>query len=240
MITPISTRTLAPKITWALGCLMMLAGTAGSAWAAPDRYRPTHVRVNRAPVRHVRVYRPSRRTSPPPVRVRRRARRRTVVVHAPPPQRTVVVRKKAPPRAKSPEDGKLMVLVGAEFGTSHHDSTRAPNFVTGLRLAAVVPSGGALAKAWAGAYGRVNVQPEADITRSAMGLTAGFMMFNAELGLVSESFDGGPGFLGSDRTGTELLLGIGLFEYVGLYSRVTSFEYGGGVNEYGIRMNMAL
>jgi len=236
----INTQTIARKMTMALGALMLVAGSVGTASAAPDQYRPTHVRKARTTARHVRTYRPVRRASPPPVRVRYRKPRRRVVVHAPPPRKTVVVKQRAPRKAPAKKNGKLMVLVGTELGTSHHDAVRGPNFVTGLRLAAVVPNGGGMSMAWAGAYGRLNIQPESDITRGALGLTAGFMLFNAELGVVSESYDPGPGFVSRDRTGTELLLGLGLFEYVGIYSRVTSFQGGGNVNEYGVRMNIPL
>lgn len=227
--------------TLALGSLMLLAGTVSTAAAAPDRSRPIHVSAQRAPVKHVRVYRPSRRRSPPPVRrVRYRAPRRTVVVHTPPPRKTVVVKQRSPKVVPKKTDGEWMVLMGGELGTSSHDMTRAPNFVTGLRLAAVLPGGGGISQAWAGGYGRLNFEPEADITRAAVGLTAGFMLFNAELGVVSETYDPGPGFMDRDRAGTELLLGLGLFEYVGVYSRITRFSDGGNVNEAGLRMNIPL
>ena len=101
----------------------------------------------------------------------------------------------------------------------------------------MLPGGGGISQAWAGGYGRLNFEPEADITRAAVGLTAGFMLFNAEPGVVSETYDPGPGFMDRDRAGTELP-GLGLFEYVGVYSRITRFSDGGNVNEAGLRMNI--
>ncbi len=87
---------------------------------------------------------------------------------------------------------------------------------------------------WFGLYGRIQNDFDDEQLRTAAGLSAGYVFFNGELGWTK--YTGKQ----ADYSGPELLLGLGFFDIVGLYTRWAWLPNDQTVAELGLRVNYPL
>ena len=83
-------------------------------------------------------------------------------------------------------------------------------------------------------YGRLQNDFDDDHVRTAAGLAAGFFFLHGELGWTKHMLKQ------SEHFGPELLLGIGIFDIIGVYGRVAWLSNDQSITELGIRVNYHL
>jgi len=129
--------------------------------------------------------------------------------------------------------------IGLETGLAHHLSEDRMRPTVGLRASfsflETIRSelGRGLPTNWVGVYGRVQNDFD-DHLRTAVGLTAGYYILHGELGYSSYGAEQ------SDYSGPELLVGVGLFDIVGLYTRYAWLSSDHSIFELGFRVNYPL
>jgi len=87
---------------------------------------------------------------------------------------------------------------------------------------------------WMSVYGRLQNDFDRDRLRTAVGFAAGFFVLHGELGWTQYTVKR------TARSGPELLLGLGVVDVVGLYTRWAWLSYGQSVAELGLRVNYPL
>ena len=87
---------------------------------------------------------------------------------------------------------------------------------------------------WVGVYGRLQSDFDDDHVRTAAGVTTGFFVFHGDLGWTKYKGEQ------SDYSGPELLLGLGLFDIVGVYTRWAWLSDDQSIGELGVRVNYPL
>ena len=90
--------------------------------------------------------------------------------------------------------------------------------------------GRGLPTSWVSVYGRLQNDLESDQVRSAVGVATGYLVFHGELGWTQLSRHSGP----------ELLLGLGVVDIIGLYTRCAWLSHGQTIAELGLRVNYPL
>ena len=129
--------------------------------------------------------------------------------------------------------------IGLESGVAHHISEEQTRPTIALRgsfsfLETVTREiGKGLPISWIGVYGRLQNDFD-DRLRTAAGLTTGYYFLHGELGwsqyTSKQSEDSGP----------ELLLGLGVADIVGLYTRWAWLSHDHSIFEFGLRLNYPL
>jgi len=129
--------------------------------------------------------------------------------------------------------------IGLETGLAHHLSEDRMRPTVGLRASFSFLEtvrrelGRGLPTNWVGVYGRVQNDFD-DHLRTAVGLTAGYYILSGELGWSSYGAEQ------SDYSGPELLVSVGLFDIVGLYTRYAWLSSDHSIFELGFRVSYPL
>jgi len=214
--------------TLVAGVLTLLVGPA---WAGPAKTRV--VRVSKAAsTRTVHV----RRTRKPPVK-KPETRRTKLKIGSHRPTRTVRMRGGRGGGASAP----LKIMGGLELGGVVYGDGFVEEPVLGVRFTSLMPDSNATDALWLGAYGRLQLQPESDITRTAAGMTASYLLVTVEAGIVAEHRqDQRARRRAGARLGGEISMAVGLLDSLSLYSRLTQFNDGEMVEEAGLRLNLPL
>lgn len=125
--------------------------------------------------------------------------------------------------------------IGLESGVAYHISEEQTRPTIALRGSFLFLEtmtheiGKGLPMSWIGVYGRLQNDFD-DRLRTAAGLTTGYYFLHGELGWTKQSED----------SGLELLLGLGVFDIVGLYTRWAWLSHDHSIFEFGLRLNYPL
>ena len=146
----------------------------------------------------------------------------------------------AQPSTQSPNPRKPALGVGLEVGGASYSVEDAVRPTLALRSSLSLVKtlrrelGRGLPTNWVGVYGRLQSDFDDDHVRTAAGLTTGFFLFYGDLGWTQ--YKGKQ----SDYSGPELLLGLGLFDIVGVYTRWAWLSNDQSIGELGVRVNYPL
>ena len=148
----------------------------------------------------------------------------------------------AKPRAfkTRPKPSKLALGVGLETGAASYNAEEEIQPTIALRASLSLLNtvrrelGRGLPTRWFGLYGRLQNDFDDDHLRTAAGVTAGFLFLHGDLGWTKYTVED------SEFSGPELLLGLGIFDVFGLYTRWTWLSNDQSISELGLRVNVPI
>lgn len=148
----------------------------------------------------------------------------------------------AKPRAfkTRPKPSKLALGVGLETGAASYSAEEEIQPTIALRASLSLLQtlrrelGRGLPTRWIGVYGRLQNDFDDGHLRTAAGLTTGFFVFHGDLGWTKYTVKD------AEFSGPELLLGLGIFDVVGLYTRWAWLSNDQSISELGLRVNVPL
>ena len=144
------------------------------------------------------------------------------------------------PTTQSPTPRKPSLGVGLEVGGASYsaEETIRPTLALRASFSLVKTLRRGLARGlptnWVGVYGRLQSDFDDDHVRTAAGVTTGLFLIHGDLGWTKYKGEQ------SDHSGPELLLGLGLFDIVGVYTRWAWLSNDQSIGELGIRVNYPL
>jgi len=140
-----------------------------------------------------------------------------------------------------PAAPRQQIVAGIELGGLVYGEQFVEGPVYGVRLATLMPDSSGPDPLWFGAYGRLQLQPEHNITRAAAGMTAAYSSVSVEAGIVAEHHGvRGDSPSAGARLGGELLVSVAVVDVLSLYGRRTLLGDDEVIEEAGIRLNLPL